>query len=300
LAEVGEGDQPRRFIPFLVPVVCLASFGAVAYVTRPAPPLMAPPAQRMLAVTVVNLLVGGLLTTMAALFYWAVVSTAGFTFDYSKPVLKGAKGRSVMAILVVNAVLVSGLAFFLAGVLNVLFWVTGLRTDAFVMGTGVALLVMLTGITFVRPSAPIERTLASRRLTAMGVPASDAARGLCVGSSDLPDGGWKASPLEDDLGLLWVEQDRLVYKGDQKSFDVPRETLRPLERVTVAPRTRYRPNRPIVLRFGAGPGRERRVRLQPAGCWTAGGLIKATNALADRLNAWMAADESAKAARQLK
>jgi hypothetical protein len=89
------------------------------------------------------------------------------------------------------------------------------------------------------------------------------------------------------MGMLWLERDRLVYRGDDASFVVERERLLEVERLVVKrSASAYAGNRHIVLRLLQENGTERRVRLHVEGAWTMGRLVKATNALADRLNRW--------------
>lgn len=87
--------------------------------------------------------------------------------------------------------------------------------------------------------------------------------------------------------MMWLEPDRLVYRGDTDGFTFSRGQLTEIERVVLtASTTAYAGNRHIVLRFTADGGLERRVRLHIEGEWTLGRIAKATDRLADRLVAW--------------
>ena len=58
--------------------------------------------------------------------------------------------------------------------------------------------------------------------------------------------------LEDDIGMLWLEPDRLLYRGDAEAFEITRDELPDIERVVVsASPTAYVGKRHIVLRFKA-------------------------------------------------
>jgi hypothetical protein len=234
-----------------------------------------------------SLVLGALLSGVAAAFYLAFVSTGGFTSSYANPVFKKVKPRLFVGQIVLSALLLFAIGLLLNGVFGALFWVLGIRASTWIAAMVVSMVAVNVALVRLHAWAPLETTLASRRLQAMGVPAADVARGLCLGISNPADSGWKKAVLEDDVGYFWLEPDRLVYKGDQESFDVPRERLLDVERVVLASSaTAYTGNRHIVLRFTTDSGQERRVRLHAEGCWTPGRVVKSTNELADRLNAW--------------
>jgi hypothetical protein len=289
-----EGARPSRLVPYLALAAAgLVGFG-VAYVLIPRPEPAPPPApaegMTRLAEILGSLVLGVLLSGVAAAFYLAFVSTGGFTSNFAKPVFKKLKPRLFVGQIVLSALLLFALALLLNGALGVLFWALGIRASAFIAAMVVSVVAANVALVRLHAWAPLETTLASRRLQAMGVPAADLARGLCLGISNPAESGWTKAVLEDDVGFLWLEPDRLVYKGDQESFEVPWERLLEVERVVVASSaaSAYTGNRHIVLRFATDSGQERRVRLHPEGCWTPGRVLTATNELADRLNAWRA------------
>jgi hypothetical protein len=291
MAEAREGDRPNRLVPYLV----LAAAGVVGFgvayllVPRPdpAPPPPQPEGMTLLGEILGSLVLGALLSGVAAAFYLAFVSTGGFTSSFAKPVFKKLKTRLFIAQIVLSALLLFALGLLLNGALGALFWALDIRASAFIAAMVVSAVAVNVALVRLHAWAPLETTLASRRLQAMGVPAADVARGLCLGISNPADSGWKKAVLEDDVGFFWLEPDRLVYKGDQESFEVPRERLLEVERVVVtSSASAYTGNRHIVLRFTSDSGQERRVRLHAEGCWTPGRVVKATNELAGRLSAW--------------
>lgn len=291
MAQTTEGGKPNRLVPFLVLAAAGVVGFAVAYLLtpRPAPAPSPPPAEGMtlLAEVLGSLVLGALLGGIAAAFYLAFVSTGGFTSSYAKPVFRKVKPRLFVAQIVLSALLLFSVGLLLNGALAVLFRVAGIGASSWIVAMVVSMVAVNVALVRLHAWAPLETRLAARRLQAMGVPAADVARGLCLGISNPADGGWTKSALEDDIGLFWLEPERLVYKGDQESFEVPRERLLDVERVVVASSTSaYSGNRHIVLRFTTDSGQERRVRLHTEGCWTPGRVVKATNELADRLNAW--------------
>jgi hypothetical protein len=234
-----------------------------------------------------SLLLGGLLLAITAGFYFLVLATGCFTSDYGRPVFKKLKPRLFVANLVLMALLLFGLGLTLAGVFQIAFRLLGVGWSGFLTGMIVAALVVNVGMVRFSVWAPFEPKLAARRLLASGVPAAELARGICIGISDPAVSGWKKAILEDDIGFLWLEPDRLVYRGDGDAFEIARGSLLAVERVVLsASTTAYSGNRHIVLRFRTDAGGERRTCLHPEGLWTPGRVVSATDALAARLHAW--------------
>lgn len=290
MAPAGEGGRPNRLVPYLV----LAGAGvvgfAVAYLVTPRPPAAAPPPSDGLSRAgeiVVSLVLGAGLAAIAAAFALAFVSTCAFTSSYTTPVFKRIKARLFVGQIVLSALLLFALGLLLNAVLGVAFWVLGIQASSWIVSMVLSMVAVNVALVRLHLLAPLEPRLAARRLGAMGVPAAQVQRAQCIGISDPAESGWKKSALEDDIGLLWVEPERLLYRGDADSFEVARGRLLEVERTTLASSvSSYSGNRHIVLRFATDAGGERRVRLHVEGCWTPGRVVKATDQLADRLNAW--------------
>lgn len=291
MAQPKPGGRPHRLVPYLV----LAGAGvvgfAVAYLVTPrspeAPPPVAADGLTRLGGIVVSLVLGAVLAALAAAFALAFVSTCAFTSSYAQPVFKRIKARLFVGQIVLSSLLLFAIGLLLNAALGLLFWVLGIEASSWIVAMVLSMVAVNVALVQLHLLAPLEPKLAARRLAAMGVPAAEIARGQCIGISDPADSGWKKSALEDDIGLLWVEPERLLYKGDQDAFEVARGRLLEVERTAVASSvSSYSGNRHIVLRFATDAGGERRVRLHAEGCWTPGRVVQATDQLADRLNAW--------------
>jgi hypothetical protein len=93
--------------------------------------------------------------------------------------------------------------------------------------------------------------------------------------------------IEDDVGMLWIEQNELAYVGDNDEFCIRREQCHSIERAADAAATSaYSGNVNVIMTFkedGAGP---RRVRLHPESSMTMTGLARASDRLADQLEQW--------------
>jgi hypothetical protein len=231
--------------------------------------------------------VGGFLLAIALAVYLLVVLTGCLTIDYARPVFKRSKPKLFVANIVVLFLLLMGATCLAYATLLVPFKLLGLPLSPWVVAlVGTALVVNIVSIR-VNIWAPLERRLVKQRQRALGTPEPEIAIGMCLGISDPAVSGWKRAVMEDDVGMVWLEPDQLVYRGDADGFSCSRAQLAAIERVAAAgSASAYAGNRHIVLRITGEGGQERRVRLHVEGEWTLGRMREATDRLADRLSAW--------------
>jgi hypothetical protein len=136
--------------------------------------------------------------------------------------------------------------------------------------------------------SPLETMVVRKRLTACGFTRDQLATGITIGISDPARNSLKKMTLvEEDLGMLWIGDDVLSYRGDGQSFDVPRGDLLAVERKADAgAASSYFGAVHVIIRFRQPDGTERRVRLHPEQVWTQTGRARALNYLAERLESW--------------
>ena len=135
---------------------------------------------------------------------------------------------------------------------------------------------------------PLDAIVVTRRLRARGVPPGQLAAGRIVGLSN-PDRSSlrKIGLVEEDYGMLWIGDDRLVYWGDVDAWEVPHDRFIAVERKADAGSvSSYFGAVHVILRFFGPDGVERRVRVHSEGDWTQTGKARALNDIADRLTAW--------------
>jgi hypothetical protein len=100
----------------------------------------------------------------------------------------------------------------------------------------------------------------------------------------------KLTSVEEDVGMLWITPEALVYRGDAGDFRVEAAQFLDLSRKVDAGRiSALAGNVPVIIRFTVSAGKERSVRLHPENTWTLGQAKSASNALAAAIERWAAA-----------
>jgi hypothetical protein len=122
-----------------------------------------------------------------------------------------------------------------------------------------------------------------------GLPDVQIAMGRIVGTSDPSRNSLKRLGLiEEDMGVMWIADDRLVYWGDAGAWEIPHGKLLAVERKADAGATSsYFGAVQVILRYLDAAGTERAVRIHSEGDWTMTAKARELDRIADRLNAWM-------------
>jgi hypothetical protein len=75
--------------------------------------------------------------------------------------------------------------------------------------------------------------ITNMRLLQKGVTREQLANGIYMGLSNPERSSWKKFGLiEDDLGMLWIERDKITYMGDSISFSFTPDQLTRNERIS--------------------------------------------------------------------
>jgi hypothetical protein len=240
-------------------------------------------------------MVTGFLSVVALLagvaLYAVVLATRLFIFDLRRPVWHSFKSRWFLANIVVPLPILFGVSGLVASIGSVLLVSLGVAhgTAFLVLSLGSFILLQLLSIWF-RIWTPIVSRLTRARMRALGVEPARMDRAILLGISDPAFTSMAKGLIEDDVGMLWIEPDELVYEGDTDEFRVRREQCTSIERLADAASTSaYFGNVNVVLTFtedGAGP---RRVRLHPESSMTMTGIARASDRLADELERWKGA-----------
>jgi hypothetical protein len=284
---------PRKLSPvkFVIGVLCFVAVigGSISLglFLRGGPPQAAPPPS---FVGGALFFVLGVIVLLAGIALYAVaLATACFTFDFSKPVFKAFGVKLWVTNLLVGLFVPMGLAFMAMpmlypALLNVLPDQIALMVSMF--GPFVATQLFMVWFVLWAPLPPI---LVGRRLRARGIADEQLASGRVVGTSDPNRNSLKKlGMIEQDVGVLWISDDKLVFWGDQAAWEIPRESVREIERKADAGAvSAYFGAVHVILRFNDPAGNEQRVRLHAEGDWTQTASAKSLNAMADRLNAWL-------------
>jgi len=95
--------------------------------------------------------------------------------------------------------------------------------------------------------------------------------------------------VEQDMGLLWIEPQRLTYFGDSQSFNLARDQVIAIERKADAGATSsYFGAVQVIVTYRDEQGGEQRVRLHSEGDWTMTAKAASMRDLAERLESWQA------------
>lgn|GEM_PF-2601485 len=242
--------------------------------------------------SIILLAFGGFGLLAAALSYFVVVQTQCFTFNFQRPVWSSAKDKIYIANILVPATFMIGVGLLLAAFLSPLLERLGLSKDAAWLAPLIGSLVVLQlALVWVNLWAPLEKRLILRRLAAQGITPEQIQFGSFVGLSDPTRSSLKKfTAIEEDVGMLWVDAERMVYFGDKEQFNLtPEQVLAAERKVDAASTTALSGTAHLILRVRQPDGSERQIRLHTAGVWTLGRKRTAMDALAQRINEWLAA-----------
>lgn len=138
---------------------------------------------------------------------------------------------------------------------------------------------------------PIWKRITRLRLVQKRVTEEQSAKGFYMGISNPEKSSWKKFGLiEDDIGMLWIEKDKISYVGDSIYFSFTREQLENIERISDAGSVAaYAGVSHIILKFMT-PSGSRRIKLHMESYWTLTGLARATDELAEQIALWKASN----------
>ena len=223
------------------------------------------------------------------LAYAVTLGTQCFTFNFRKPFWNSVKKKLYVMNIVVIVLIGIGAAAFVSMVVTPILMAIGLSWT-------ISLIVPLMG-TFVPVQfltiwvniwQPLEKSIVKRRLAACGVSDEDIEKGICIGISDPQKSSFgKLTMVEEDVGMLWLWDNELVYKGDTAGFNIGRNQLIEVGRSADAgSMSAYGGNVHVILRFQTSDGVQHRTRLHTEGFWTMGSRAKASDNLAEKLICW--------------
>jgi hypothetical protein len=136
---------------------------------------------------------------------------------------------------------------------------------------------------------PLEPIVIRRRMRGRGLPDAAVATGRIIGTSDPSRSSVRRlSLVEDDFGVLWIGDDRLVYWGDVDAWEIPHGRVLAVERKANAGSvSAYFGAVHVILHYLDAGGAERAVRLHSEGDWTQTGKARGLDQIAERLVAWI-------------
>ncbi|MHC4602591.1 MAG: hypothetical protein ACYS6W_04570 [Planctomycetota bacterium] len=277
----------------LIVLVMIVSFTVTISVIRlfsgPRQPDNVPETPGMVTHVVLMFLVGNFSLGAGILVYVLTLITKCFTFDFRRPFWNSFKKKLYVMHIAVTVLIGLGVAAFVSMVVTPILMALGLPwlISLLVPGFGTFALVQFLFI-WINMWRPLEKGIVKKMIAAYGISQEDIGRGICIGISDPSKSSLKKlTMVEEDVGMLWLEADELVYRGDSDSFRIGRDQLIEIERaVDPGSMSAYGGNVDVILRFKMANGTERRIRLHCESGWTLASRAKASDAFAERLICW--------------
>src|SRR5215469_11376472 len=235
------------------------------------------------------LFVGAFFLFIGVAAYLGFIFTNGLTFDFNKPVFQNFKGKKYLANIVAPLFVALGLGFalsaFITPVLQALGFNASLSSILPVLGM-VAILQVLQ--IFVQIWSPLEKRIITKRLAARGIIDAQLQSAILVGLSDPTRSSFsKFGGIEEDMGALWLESDRLIYWGDTEQFSITRDQLLQLEQKADSGSTTMLVGATHpVLHVQLPDGAQRQIRLHVEAVGTMAKKRKALDQLANSIIAW--------------
>jgi len=153
-----------------------------------------------------------------------------------------------------------------------------------------SVLVLQIGMVWVNIWAPLARPLHRLRLKAKGITEGQLSRGLYAGISDpTQKSSHRWAFVEEDIGMIWVDDQRLVYFGDTDHFSFePGDVLDFACEVDAGSSTALAGIAHPILHVRQKDGTQRRIRLHAEGEWSMTARRIANNRLAAAIQNWLA------------
>jgi hypothetical protein len=224
--------------------------------------------------------------------YAVVLATRLFIFDFRRPVWSNFKTRLFVANILAPMPVMLGISGLVAAIGSPLLIGLGMAPETvFLVLFFVPFVLLQLLSTWMSIWTPLVTRLTRARLQALGVEPARIEQGFMLGISDPAKKSLrKLGLIEDDVGMLWITPDELVYQGDNDAFRVRREQCVSIERVADAGSvSAYFGNVHIILTFARDGAAPRRLRLHPESTLTMTGSARASDRLANELEQWTGA-----------
>lgn len=272
-------------IPFLLVSGLLGLFSS----DQPVPDQ--PDAAKSLGLIIILYIFGVLLLIFSAIAYVIFWAMDCFTFNFKAPYFKSFKVKIYLANIFIPIGFLLAISLFISAPTTPVLAQLGLPEPLPFLAPFLTTLVFgQLALSWVDIWTPVERTIVRKRAAAMGIDPIRFNQGRLIGISDPSKSCFKKLTfVEEDVGVLWIEPNQLVYIGDNDRFAFKREDIVSIEKkANPGGMAAYAGAvNPILLCRGAD-GVERSVRLHAWGNWTLGGLSKSQKLLSIKLESWHA------------
>lgn len=232
-------------------------------------------------------IIGGFFFFMALFMYFLVIITDCFTSDFSENVFKKLKRKIYIFNLVVQILFLISICPIMGILFTPFFRAIGLPAPNMISFLFFLIIIQFLFLIF-NIWAPLEKRLINRILTARNFQKEDFKGGIYMGISDpLKTSFKKMYCVEDDIGMLFIKNDRLIYQGDTKALEVKRDQITDIIRDADAGGVAaYFGIANILIKYRETADNVQTVRLHPEGFWTIFGSKKYYNYLEEQLKKW--------------
>lgn len=135
---------------------------------------------------------------------------------------------------------------------------------------------------------PFARPTITKRLCALGVTEELLQSGMLMGISNPARSSLKKMIIEEDVGMLWIDDNAISYRGDTDAFRIEHFQLEAVERTAHPWSTASLCGAVhVIIHFRNNDGTLRQVRFHPEGCLTYFAVKKSHDALAALLNGFL-------------
>lgn len=245
--------------------------------------------------TAVLVVLGAMGIGASAVLYVIALSTNCFVRDLSRPCFERFKTRVYMCQIMVPLPAIIGLGLLVCIPVYPRLISAGLEPPMALIGPIIGTLALAQiPLFWIQLWAPVEKSLILGRMRAMGISACDLSQGWPIGISDPGQSTLKKLGLaEDDIGMLWITREALIYLGDMQLFEIRPEQLRTIgQKADAANTSALAGTAHVILTYVRPEQQERRVRLHIEGIRTLGGKARIMDKLAADLRRWQQGDLS--------
>ncbi len=252
-------------------------------------------AASMPAVAIILFMIMGVFFSfIGILSYVVVISTNCFTFNYGKPVwLKGFTLRLRLVNIFVPLFVLLGIGSMATVLFGTILTIMGLPLKAAILVPFFCVLVPGQFLlAWFNVWAPMEKTLIRKRLSAMEISPERMSEGFYAGISDPSVSSFAKGLIEDDVGMMWLDADAIVYQGDARRLEIKRSQLLQIERtVDKGSMAAYAGAVHVILLWQDEKGVQNRTRIHVMNCFTLSGIARSLDKLADDLKNWQMREE---------
>ena len=227
--------------------------------------------------------------------YAAVLATNCFTFKYDRPVwLKGFTLRLRLVNIIVPLFLLLGLGSLATVLFGSVLAIFGVPLKAAILVPFFCVLVPgQFFLAWFNIWAPIEKALIRKRLLAIGIAQERMNEGFFSGISDPSISSFRKGLIEDDVGMMWLDADAILYRGDARNLEIKRSQLLQIERVVdKGSMAAYAGAVHVILLWQDEKGAQNRTRIHVMNCFTLSGIARSLDKLAADLKSWQLKKES--------